>query len=786
MIYLASPLWRFRFLSAFWVFVCCLATVPVCRAQDARVIRIDSVQLGFSTRVSDGSKPGFWTPVYVSVTTGPKRINRGELILVVEASDGDDNRNQYRQEVPSLEPHEQSTLVTYTKPGSVHDTIRVSLAAGSQVVASKEDAYLSLPLDRHLYLVLGGQLPGLRQALTPLPESLPGRAAEEAPDEREPVQRITELGGVRQFPDRWFGYQSVDLLILPTGDRDFLTSFLNEREGRREALAEWVRRGGHLLVSVGRNQDVVAQFDMLQGMLPVTIKGADSVALITGISSWAGPTHGALENPVPADKPGSPRPSFEMTRMEPRADRQAEVLIQERNKQALVVRGAYGLGKVTVVGFDLDRPPFATWVAKGRENFWKRLLTESATAGASDHRAANEPQVPGQPGAHRDLGTQLGESLENFPTVPVISFGWVALFILVYILIVGPLDYLFLKKVVKRLELTWITFPTVVLTISIAAYFTAYWLKGDDQRINKVDLLDIDLQSQQIYGTSWFTIFSPRIQNYVIGLEPAEGLGQTGSRMNLSWMGRPGDDWRGTGRYGSGGGLFQRPYYYAPDATGLEKVPIPVWSTKSFVADWSVPMNAAKPAFVADLRRGSGTQQNLSGTLTSNLPFPVEDAFILQGRNAYSLGTLFPGTPRRVDSIFNNADMMETATWVGTAPAKLSQKVGDVDAQTLANSTSPIFKRILFHQYDHSRGDRDDQYRSLDQSWRVYLKNEAVVFGRIASSAGVAEEVNAGAGTPSRLWIGNLPAPGASRPALQGVLAQTGYVRIFIPVATSQ
>ena len=31
---------------------------------------------------------------------------------------------------------------------------------------------------------------------------------------------------------------------------------------------------------------------------------------------------------------------------------------------------------------------------------------------------------------------------------------------------IGPLDYLFLKKVVKKLELTWITFPTVVLVVS--------------------------------------------------------------------------------------------------------------------------------------------------------------------------------------------------------------------------------------------------------------------------------------------------------------------------------
>ena len=93
--------------------------------------------------------------------------------------------------------------------------------------------------------------------------------------------------------------------------------------------------------------------------------------------------------------------------------------------------------------------------------------------------------------------------------MPVISFGWVALFILIYIIIVGPLDYYFLKRVVKRLELTWITFPTVVITISVASYFIAYYLKGNDQLINKVDLVDIDLQTRQVYGHTWFTIFSP-------------------------------------------------------------------------------------------------------------------------------------------------------------------------------------------------------------------------------------------------------------------------------------
>ena len=83
--------------------------------------------------------------------------------------------------------------------------------------------------------------------------------------------------------------------------------------------------------------------------------------------------------------------------------------------------------------------------------------------------------------------------MDTFEGVPVISFGWVALFILFYILLVGPIDYFVLKRLFKRLELTWITFPLIVIVVSVVAYLAAYYSKGDDLRVNKVDLVQIDL-----------------------------------------------------------------------------------------------------------------------------------------------------------------------------------------------------------------------------------------------------------------------------------------------------
>ena len=40
------------------------------------------------------------------------------------------------------------------------------------------------------------------------------------------------------------------------------------------------------------------------------------------------------------------------------------------------------------------------------------------------------------------------------------------------------------------MELTWITFPTIVVTVSLVAYYAAYLLKGNDLLVNKVDVVD--------------------------------------------------------------------------------------------------------------------------------------------------------------------------------------------------------------------------------------------------------------------------------------------------------
>src|SRR5262249_20247759 len=144
-------------------------------------------------------------------------------------------------------------------------------------------------------------------------------------------------------------------------------------------------------------------------------------------------------------------------------------------------------------------------------------------------------------------------------------------------------------------------------------------------RINKVDVVDVDLHGGHVYGNTWFTLFSPRIQNYTIGVEPGTGWGPEEKDPKkyapfVSWMGRPDE---GYGRGGSQG-LFRRAYNYAPASSGLEGVPIQVWSTKTFSASWYRPV-AEKELIDADLTIAKNDPNKVSGTITSHLPVGLQD-----------------------------------------------------------------------------------------------------------------------------------------------------------------
>ena len=91
--------------------------------------------------------------------------------------------------------------------------------------------------------------------------------------------------------------------------------------------------------------------------------------------------------------------------------------------------------------------------------------------------------------------------------------------------------------------------------------------------------------------------------------------------------------------------------------------------------------------------------------------------------------------------------------------------------------------------YEAARGGnngspRNDGLRLLDQTWRAHPDNteEAILVGRLSVKQGHAEDVTGNVASASLLWLGALPAPGAERPKLDGLMRQETFIRVFIPI----
>jgi hypothetical protein len=755
--------------------VAILALALPARAQTPP-ITIDNVRVGYSAELepedNEGARPitnylksGFWTPVYVAITPGPEGIKSGRV--VVETEDCDDVKNTYTTPLPTggLPPNESYTAVTYVKIGSLTSELVIRVEADDR---SRETRALpnAIGADDLLYLGIGSRLDGLKHAthLESQAEQHIGARAYVGVVDRD----------VRDLPDRWFGYDTIDLALLCTSRRDFVTDLLNEREHRKEALAEWVRRGGRLVISCGHNQDMLNELlSRFQFDLPVSSSMPLHVESVTGLQGWL-----RSSAVFPARNYGSNEKAepVELAKLDlKQGRRELEILAPERNDDKsppLVVRCPYGLGQIILVAFDLDRGPFASW--KGQDEFWKKLQSVTSTypknyENARGHRLGYPYQQLGD--ANTDLVSSLNTQLEQFPNVSVVPFGWVAVFILIYIIIVGPVDYLFLKKVVKRLELTWITFPTVVAAVSIGAYYAAYYLKGSDLRINKVDLVDLDMDGHRSYGTTWFSLFSPRIQLYTIGIEPVPlGPANPGSKLEpstvVSWLSRPEQGFGGVNRPRSQG-IFSRRYEFDTEARALKNVPIQVWTSKSFTASWDQPLPEGHRPIRSTLQhRESGT--GLEGSVTNDLPFALGDVAIILKEGGtggsitvFTLDRLEPGQTGTIER--------------GISTARLGDWI------SRGTGTASTIREIMFHDAgleDHS----NRLYRGLAQAWRPAHFDMAMLVASVPASEGPAESINGGSKTPSRLWLGAAPAPGAERPSLMGNLSQKTFVRAFLPL----
>jgi hypothetical protein len=587
-----------------------------------------------SLKSPNAFKIGTWTPVWVQLRGGSERYSG---IMEVSVADDDGTPTTFSMPV-EVGANQSQRFTAYARPGSRQPefTIRLLDQQGRRVGEASQETAMPQPPesimpDESLILTMGrplgvetiAELPGFKAAST-----RPARGA----GVEIVTARIDAQAG--SMPGRWYGYDAAKAIVVDTGDRETMAS-LDALRG--QPLVDWVERGGHLIVAVGANWQAVND-SVLAPILPGLPSGQEKVASLEALDTFAGSNKSITP-------PGTP-PTL-ITKLEQIDERRGTVLAMMSNLP-LVVRGTHGFGRVTLIALDVDQKPFSDWV--DRSLFWVRAIELKRPRA---DQAANGPNMGGgarlyQYGAS-DLSTQLRVALEQFPGVKLIPFGWVAFFIFLYILLIGPGDYFFLKKVLKRMELTWITFPTIVVTVSLVAYYAAYILKGNDLLVNKVDVVDIDQAAGLARGNTWFSLFSPQNRDYTIRVIPqplerdaspaavAESSSDpvrpsAGTEVVTSWYSAPEDQFGAMGNSGRRFSFAGSGYAYQPTAgvEQLENVRIPIWSTKCIASRWFGP---AAPLVDSDLQPVG--KDRLAGLITNRQSVPLEDAIVAFDKHVY-------------------------------------------------------------------------------------------------------------------------------------------------------
>ncbi len=590
------------------------------RVADAREIvpaRIASCRVGIGGQF----KVGFWTPVWVEVE-GTAGLSKP--VVEVTVSDSDGISTTMPAEVPEASSTEKwATCLLYTKIGKIGSEVHVKLLADGKLIdeiiltnnATEQRRQISagLPATSELLLGLGATPFGMKEAF-------PTREG----DARRFAQRTVELSRVADLPTEWFGYEGVDVIVLSAGDSEYFRKLAADSE-RFAALVRWVELGGRLVLLCGSHtEELLAEGGPLAPLLPGKFETMISLPQTAPLEHFA-------ESATQVMSPGARIELLvpKLTNVEGAIEVYAG---QKPTDLPLLIRAARGFGEITFVAVDVSEPPLANW--PGRNAFLSAVLRPYIAAS----ELSDAPQTLVTLGYNDLSGAArhwLGVSFRGVTTVP---FTTVALFVLGYLLLLGPANYWLVCKVLQRPQLAWLTFPLLVLATSGGAWWLTNTNRGDQPRVNQIELADFDLAANQVRSTYWAALHSPEARRYGLALHPQAAGQQTTEKAEvlLSWLGLPGIGVGGMQAAGVGLGIDQIGYRYT-GLNGLEGVPILTSATKSFLGRWTAPSGSLVSATLTD------DDGLVVGTITNETGKVLHDARLLYGNWGYRLGDLAVG-----------------------------------------------------------------------------------------------------------------------------------------------
>lgn len=492
-----------------------------------------------------------------------------------------------------------------TVPDSEHN-VNLSVSAAP---AEIEPVQTSLKLMRHDPTSL--VTIGVPEALASLANEL---AAAESSRENLAVMPLESIADV---PESSRGLDCADFL--------YLVDAYELSETQRLAVEEWVTAGGHLIVSCGVGLPELLH-SSVGGWLQPVFQIEPTVMLSQDLS--------ALQNYVSGSS-------------QLQTYRKAVPLLQLRSAQAwsvvdsingpLMQRVSYGAGQITLLAVDLNEKPVNQWLSLPQ---LYEMLIFGHQVDTSENRASRSGRISSS--GVSDLSTQMAAVSDAIPDTQRWSTWNVMLLIVAFLIIIGPLDYLLVVRLLQKPHMTWLTFP---ILIASACYLAWSWVavRGAPLIVRQVDVLDVAQpgSKQTVRVRSWSSISAADSGHISVTAKPRQFVTTADPTVvdklptSVTWSGRAENVYGGL--YREGGVTLGRQLSHRNDrddaiGSGFSSVPLLTDGSSAFlteaIADFSETMAVESILEVPP----SGL---LEGKFTHHFSSPIHDWIVVFGNRVY-------------------------------------------------------------------------------------------------------------------------------------------------------
>lgn len=517
-------------------------------------------------------KYGEWLPVWVQLTNSGTDLDAEVQVKVV----GTWGATTYAHAV-SLPSGSRKRVEVYVLPNNFTRALEVQLVQGQDVLLSQK-----IQVQPHVnfdYLI--GIVAPERGAVALL------TGVELEANGRERDKTLIDLV-LADLPERTEGLASLDCLILNNVDTSVLSV------SQQSALEQWVRQGGYLVVGGGAGALQTAA-GLPERLLPFLPRQHVEVDRLAQLGEWAS-----------ADPVRVPGPFVVVTG----ESTEGETLLAEQD--VILIRSrTVGVGAVSLITLDLAASPFDAW--SGTVPFWSRLLAPYATYSSMLPTDISERQM---------RSGNMTYALSNLPSLALPSVQWLALLLGVYILLVGPVNYLLLRWR-GRLQWAWVTIPLVTLLFAGGTFGLGYALRGTDLIINKVAVVVMQPDGMAHVST-YVGLFSPAQESYELEIS-GDGL--------LGPLDTEAQPFSSAG----GGGVSGEAVFVQGNPARVRGLAVNQWSMQTFVMEglWDdIGQIDARVHVEGD---------SLIGTVRNGTGLTIEDAVVVLGSRFARLGNLEPG-----------------------------------------------------------------------------------------------------------------------------------------------